>query len=294
MESIEGSPEEIYAAALRELAEPVATLPSAGLCWAFCRALERVEEASARALLAPDARRRLDWRTQALAADHRHGDDARLALRTGRVTDTVVAGRERAYALDTTTAPPTAVAARVTGRRPAARRWTLGERVRFDTPPATRVVAETRDRVGDTAARAVAQELRREPARRGGPGIDPVKLLLWAGAAEGARLAPVRDVIRRLGLAGDDPVAHRLDALADEHLVTVPGDGAATARDTDDDATPRADDGENGDGGDDGDGGDGGGGDVETLDHRRRLAVAAGLAVDDPARPPEWVRAGLV
>ncbi|MEZ3145473.1 DUF5821 family protein [Halobaculum sp. MBLA0143] len=258
MDSIRGKPTKLFEAALRELDDPIATLPSAGLCLPFCRALDRVGDASARVLLAEDEDGRLDWRTQTVAADHRY--EGRLGLRSARTTDALVVGTERAYALDTTTLPSTAVASRLDGERPVAQRWALGERLRLDAPPRSQLVAETRETVGDTAATAVTNEIRRGPARRRGPpGIDPVKLLLWSGAAEGARVSRVKTVIERMGLGSRQLFERRLDVLEDEELV----------------ATPTINDGERG-------------------RPERQLSVPDDLGVADPTSPPDWVRAALL
>lgn len=258
MHSIRGKPEEIFGEALRELNDPIVTLPSAGLCLSLCRALDRVDDANARVLLAEDERDRLDWRTQTVAADHRY--EGRLGLRTARTSDTLVVGTERAYALDTTTLPSTAVASRLDGQRSIAQRWALGERLRLDTPPRSQLVAETRETVGDTAATVVTNEIRRGPARRRGPpGIDPVKLLLWGGAAEGARVSRVKAVVERMGLGSRQLFERRLDVLKDEQLVI----------------TPTINDGERG-------------------RPERQLFVPDDLGVGDPTSPPDWVRAALL
>ncbi len=258
MDCIRGDSEELFAEALRETTEPIVTLPSAGVCYRFCRALDRVEDVEARAVIAASEVENLSWRTQSLAAEFRF--DGRLGLREGRATDTAVVGTDRAYALDFTTRPLTAVGSSLDSQATYRQRWALGERVFFETPPRAQLIERTAEAVGETAAKVVRAEFTRGPTRRRGPdGIDPVKLLVWAGAAEEARVTAVKEVIQDLSLGSRQMLERRLELLETAELV----------------ATPSYHNGLRG-------------------RPERQLVVSDGVGVDSPAQPPTWVRAALV
>ncbi|ERH12547.1 MAG: hypothetical protein J07HB67_01568 [halophilic archaeon J07HB67] len=258
MECIRGDAEELFAAALRGTTDPVVTLPSAGLCYLFCRAMDRVEDCEARVVIASNEVDNLDWRTQSLAAEFRF--DGRLGVREGRATDTAVVGTDRAYALDFTTRPPTAVGSGLDSQVTHRQRWALSERVFFDTPPRAQLIERTAEAVGETAAEVVRAEFARAPTRRrGADGVDPVKLLVWAGAAEEARVTSVKEVVRDLSLGSRQMLERRLEQLQTEELV----------------ATPPYHNGLRG-------------------RPERQLVVSEGVWVDEPVQPPTWVRAALV
>jgi len=258
MDCIRGDSEELFVEALRGVTDPIVTLPSAGLCYRFCRAMDRVEDVEARAVIAPSEVEHLSWRTQSLAAEFRF--DGRLGLRAGRATDTTVVGTDRAYALDFTTRPLTAVGSSLDSQATHRQRWALGERVFFDTPPRAQLIERTAEAVGETAARVVRAEFGRAPTRRRGPeGVDPVKLLVWAGAAEEARVTSVKTVVEDLRLGSRQMLERRLEVLETEELV----------------ATPPYHDGLRG-------------------RPERQLVVSDGVGVDTPTQPPTWVRAALV
>ncbi len=76
--------------------------------------------------------------------------------------------------------------------------------------------------MGETAAEVVRAEFACGPTRRRGPdGIDPVKLLVWAGAAEEARVTAVKEVIEDLSLGSRQMLERRLELLETAELVAT-------------------------------------------------------------------------
>lgn len=269
MDSVRGKQKELFERVLTAAREPIATMPSVGTTREFLRAVvaadgedsqtrpvEIDEDRTIRLLLARDVPDELDWRTRSLAVELR--DAGVLGIRTGVVSDVVVAGVETVGMIDRTASHPVGVIGDADVQETYRDRWQTGERVRFQSHSQGELIELVENVIGPTAAETVAEEATRDPARQlCNRGIDPIKLLVWAGAAAEGRAPEVIEVVDRLGIASPRSVERRIDELREEGLIQ----------------TPPIHDGQRG-------------------RPERRLVV--GVTVDDPTDPPDRIRAGLV
>lgn len=178
-------------------------------------------------------------------------------VRAAPASTTVVSVPGETTLVDTDRPESLAVTGRGGGHDRYVDRWESAAEVTFDTPPRERLLAETAGRLGDRPKRVVARELDRTRARDR-RGVDVVCLALWAGASANAAVRSVAELVEDLGIMSRGTVERRLERLRDEAglIETFPFSDGSRGRPS----------------------------------RELRLDVD----VDDPARPPDWVRAALV
>jgi hypothetical protein len=256
MDSISGRPKEVFETILGQMTDPVATLPKAGLVRDFVEAVDEHDDvANVRALVAQEALDRLTWPTKGRAIDLRQ--DATLALRRSTVDDVVIAGREKTATLDCSLGEPVALIGEEPLWSQYHGRWMRGSRVEFDVVSRNELVDAAEETVGPDAAEAITTEIGRDFARGGSEGPDPIKLLLWGAAVAGGRVVEVQKIIKSLDMGSRERVEYRLEDLKEDGFLV----------------TPPAQDGTRG---------------------RPERLLAVDVDIDDPMRPPDWVRARFV
>lgn len=250
-----GTPREVFETILERTTDPVATLPTADLTRDFIDAVDaQDEEIDARILVPDETFDDLGWSTKARVIDLRA--DATLGVRYGPATDVVIAGRETAATIDCGSRQPLAFLGDAAVRGQYHDRWSRGERVEFDTVGRAELLEEAEATVGPEVAEAVTTEMDRDYARGCGESPDPIKLLLWGTAVAGGRVVDVREMVRSLDMGSRERVERRLTELQDAGLLV----------------TPPARDGTRG---------------------RPERLLVVDVKIDDPMRPPDWVRSAF-
>lgn len=257
MDSVRGEDKEVFEALLREVSEPLVTLPSVGNCRAFVRAIRESEtDRTVRVLLDTGIADELSWRTQSLAADLRL--DGVLSLRVGSVSDVVLIGESTVGMVDQSGTESVGLVGYESLRDYYDRRWERGASVDLDACPRSELIEAATETIGEPAGEVLRSESGRDPARSSTTGdVDPVKLLVWGGAVAGAGVTDVREVVLERGLCARRTLERRIDALCEEGLVE----------------TPRRREGTPG---------------------RPERVLSLAVDVDDPTHPPDGIRAALI
>ncbi|MEZ3115623.1 DUF5821 family protein [Halobaculum sp. MBLA0147] len=215
MDSIEGQANKVFAALLDRVSEPVVTLPARDETRAFLAALADREGSRVDLVLAEGVPDRLRWTTRIRAAAL--VEQGRLSVRVGPAADVVVVDPETVGTFDPSVEPPVGLVGAADVYDRYRERFDRSEPVDLETPGRDTVLARTRETLGASAAETVAVETTRESLGS----LDPVSLLVWAGAEGEARVGEVIDTVRDLDVAAPRTVQRRIDSLADEGLITA-------------------------------------------------------------------------
>jgi hypothetical protein len=213
MDSITGTTEEVFAEMLRRVETPIATLPARDVTRSFVHALDEVEPDSVDLLLGRGVVDALGWVTKARAVDH--VDAGRVSIREGPVSDVLLVGPDAIGALDGSVRPALGMVGSADEYDRYADRFAESEPLDLDACGRSELLDATAEMVGDDAARRAALETQRDVRAR----LDPIALLVWAGAEANARGKDVADAVEALGLATRRTANRRIERFRQEGLI---------------------------------------------------------------------------
>lgn len=228
MDSVDGSLNQVFEGLLSEVETPVVTLPARDVAKAFVDAFADVDSTQVNLLLGTDLLSNLEWttRTQLLA----YQNTGRIDVREGSVTDVIIAGAETIGTLDAAATPSLGFLGRYDRYDQYLDRWEQSDPVTFETCGRRELIETADTLIGENAAETIVTETDRavrssgSPARggadqRGSGSLNPVSLLVWAGAEANALGSDVADVVEQLDLATRRTANRRIELLAEEGLI---------------------------------------------------------------------------
>jgi hypothetical protein len=97
-------------------------------------------------------------------------------------------------------------------------RWEEAEAIDLDTCGREELAATAEANLGQAAAATIVTETDRDTRGM----IDPVSLVVWAGAAAEARTSEVLDIVESTGIASGRTANRRIEFFDEELIDTVP------------------------------------------------------------------------
>jgi hypothetical protein len=217
MDSTDGAPKEVLTELLHRIETPIVTLPARDVARPFVHALGEVEgeKEQVDVILAEGVVSELGWPTRTRAAEY--VADGWLSIREGPAADVMVVGPETLGTLDASVRPALGFFGETEEYDRYHERWERSDPVDLDTCGRGELLETTAEIVSEDAAQTVAVETRRDSRGR----LDPISLLVWAGAEANVRGSAVADAIEELGLATRRTANRRIESLREEGLVVT-------------------------------------------------------------------------
>lgn len=228
MDSVEGSLNEVFGGMLSQVERPVVTLPARDVTKAFVEAFGDADDTEAKLLLGTGLLSNLEWTTRSQLLAYQNAGE--IEVREGSVTDVILAGPNTLGTLDAAAIPSLGFLGDHDHYEQYLDRWKQSERVAFETCGRGELIDTADAMLGEDAAETVATETDRavrsstggiggEASGRGCGSLDPISLLVWAGAEASVLGREVTDVVEELGLATRRTANRRIESLCEEGLI---------------------------------------------------------------------------
>lgn len=230
MDSVEGSLNEVFEGMLSEVERPVVTLPARDVTKAFVAAFDDASDTEAKLLLGTGLLSNLEWTTRSQLRTYQN--TGRVEVREGSVTDVILAGPDTLGTLDAAAIPSLGFLGDHDHYGQYLNRWEQADSVSFETCGRRELIDTADAMLGEDAAETVATETDRAVRSSTGPvgggssddggncgSLDPISLLVWAGAEANTLGREVTDVVEELGLATRRTSNRRIEALREEGLI---------------------------------------------------------------------------
>jgi hypothetical protein len=222
MKQLRGDASTLVRELIVRLSEPLIAVPTADWAAAAIRGLSdcSTEDGHVRLLSGAEIDQ-LAWALRAEAADA--VSDGTLSVRTGPVTEVVIAGTNNVATVDRTPTPPCAYLGELEDDHRGnslQSRWDDAETV--DLGSGQRELLQTvSDEVGEVAAEITSDAI--TATRRSEREVDPAAAAIWASAVVGTRLDTIVDAIAASGVASKRTAYRRSKMLRREGFIkTVP------------------------------------------------------------------------
>lgn len=227
MDSVEGSLNQVFAGMLSHVERPVVTLPARDVTKAFVAAFDDADDTEAKLLLGTGLLSNLEWTTRSQLRTYEN--TGQVEVREGSVTDVILAGPDTLGTLDAAAIPSLGFLGDHDHYGQYLDRWEQADPVSFETCGRQELIETADAMLGEDAAETVATETDRAVRSSTGPvgsddggncgSLDPISLLVWAGAEANTLGREVTDVVEELGLATRRTSNRRIESLCEEGLI---------------------------------------------------------------------------